>query len=125
MKAATDFGSNNPSDPEDGLEVSLIVHGLFERFLFHEGRQIKLGRFEPDRRQPDELDLTPYGAREKGVSRFHARIALMNNQLFITDLQSANGTYIRGIKVAPYLPAALSKGDEVHLGRLPIQVMFS
>jgi hypothetical protein len=124
MKAATDLGSNNPSNPEEGLEVSLILHGIFERFVLHEGRHIKLGRFEPDKRQPDELDLTPYGASERGVSRFHAQIFLKHNQLFITDLQSSNGTYIRGIKVTAYIPAALCKGDEVRLGRLTLRVMF-
>ncbi len=124
MKASTDLGSDNASDSEHGLEINLIIHSISERFLLQEGRHIILGRFEPNRRQPDELDLTPYGASEKGVSRFHARIALMYNQLLITDLQSSNGTYIRGIKVTPYVPATLSKDDEVHLGRLPIQVMF-
>ena len=86
---------------------------------------LTLGRFEPNRRQPDELDLTPYGASEQGVSRYHARIALIHNDLFITDLQSSNGTYVRGIKATPYIPAVLRKGDEMHLGRLPIQVTFS
>ena len=49
---------------------------------------------------------------------------LKSKQLFITDLQSTNGTYLRGMKVTPYVPATLSKGDEVRLGRLALQVMF-
>jgi hypothetical protein len=123
-KLSTSLLSNRTALMEEDLEVSLVLYGIFETFLLHQGCHIKLGRFEPDRQQPDELDLTPYGASERGVSRFHAQISFENNQVLLTDLQSTNGTYVRGIKVLPYVPTTLSKGDEVCLGRLPIQVIF-
>lgn len=108
----------------DTREVILVVRGMIERVMIREQAQVKLGRFEPSARNSDELDLTPYGAMDRGVSRFHARIHIENNQLFITDMNSTNGTYIGGVKVAPQVPTPLRKGDELTLGRLPIQVMF-
>jgi hypothetical protein len=125
MKPADFLAPNNSSSFEEGWKVRLMLHGLSEYLILHEGHHIKLGRFEPDEREFDELDLAPYRASSYGVSRVHAQIFLKSKQLFITDLQSTNGTYLRGMKVTPYVPAALSKGDEVRLGRLALQVMFS
>jgi hypothetical protein len=108
----------------DTREVILVVRGMIERVMIREQHEVKLGRFEPSMRNPDELDLTPYGAMDRGVSRVHARIHIENNQLFITDLASTNGTYIGGVKVPANVATPLRKGDELTLGRLPIQVMF-
>ena len=123
-ETSTDLTSSTPIHLEEGYEVNLILHGIFERFILRHGQTLKLGRFEPNDQKPDELDLTSYGASERGVSRFHAQISLINKQIFITDMQSTNGTYIRSLRVTPHVPALLSKGDELLLGRLPIQVMF-
>jgi hypothetical protein len=108
----------------DTREVILVVRGMIERVMIREQAEVKLGRFEPAGRTMGELDLTPYGAMDRGVSRFHARIHIENNQLFITDMNSTNGTYIGGVKIAPNVATPLRKGDELTLGRLPIQVMF-
>jgi hypothetical protein len=119
--------SNTPAGTStlgDTREVILVVRGMIERVMIREHAEVKLGRFEPAVRNSDELDLTPYGAMDRGVSRVHARIHIENNQLFITDMNSTNGTYIGGVKVAPHVPTPLRKGDELTLGRLPIQVMF-
>jgi pSer/pThr/pTyr-binding forkhead associated (FHA) protein len=123
-KPSTESESNTAPLGEEELEVNLILRGIFESFHLRRGTAMKLGRFEPDRRQPDELDLSPYGASERGVSRFHAQLSFKNNQVFITDLQSTNGTYVRGVKVVPYVPTRVCKGDEVRLGRFPFQIMF-
>jgi hypothetical protein len=108
----------------EARELIFIVRGMFERFVIHQHHEIKLGRFEPTARQPNELDLTPYGAADRGVTRFHARIHIENNHLFITDMNSTNGTYLGGVKVAAHTPTVLRKGDELILGQLPIQVMY-
>lgn len=108
----------------EARELIFIVRGLFERFMLYEHKDIKLGRFNPLQRHANELDLTPYEAVDRGVTRFHARIHVENNQLFITDMESTNGTYIRGIKAIANHPTLLHKGDEVMLGQLPIQIMY-
>jgi hypothetical protein len=128
MAGSDQYGSQ-PDSGEDSTsilgqvgELVLIVRGMVERIMIRQHNEVKLGRFEPP--APNELDLTPYGASDRGVSRFHARIHLENDQLFITDMNSTNGTYIGGVKVAPDTPTLLRKGDELVIGRLPIQVMF-
>lgn len=108
----------------DTREVILVVRGMIERIMIRERTEYKLGRFEPASRTLDELDLTPYGAMDRGVSRVHARLHIEANQLYITDLGSTNGTFIGGVKLAPHVSTPLRKGDELTLGRLPIQVMF-
>lgn len=119
-----------PSDSSDvghaleKRELLLIVRGMIERVMMYEGREIRLGRFEPATRQEDELDLTPYGAMDRGVSRYHAKIHLEGDDLYITDNRSTNGTYLANVRLAPETATLLRKGDELILGRLPIQVMF-
>jgi hypothetical protein len=117
------------SDSSDGAvsekrELLLIIRGMIERVMMQDGNQVKLGRFEPSGRQLDELDLTPYGAMDRGVSRYHAKIHLEGDQLYITDNKSTNGTYLANVKLVPNTATLLRKGDELILGRLPIQVMF-
>lgn len=105
-------------------ELLLIIRGMIERVVMQEDTIVKLGRFEPATRQAYEVDLTSYGAMDRGVSRFHAWIHLQGEQLYITDNKSTNGTYLRHVKVVPNVATILRKGDELILGRLPIQVMF-
>jgi pSer/pThr/pTyr-binding forkhead associated (FHA) protein len=70
------------------------------------------------------VDLTPMGAAERGVSRKHAHLSVEDNRLLLTDLDSLNGTYLRGIRLAPHVPTVLRKGDQILLGRLAIEVNF-
>jgi hypothetical protein len=65
-----------------------------------------------------EIDLTPYGAMDRGVSRHHALLHLADDHLYLTDLQSTNGTYVAGQRLEPDTPTVVHKGDEVLLGRL-------
>lgn len=108
----------------EARELIFIVRGMIERFMLHQHKEIKLGRFNPIQRKTNELDLTPYGATDRGVTRFHARIHIENNRLFITDMDSTNGTYMGGVKVPANTPTLLRKGDELMLGQLPIQIMY-
>ncbi len=43
-----------------------------------------------------DINLEPYHAFEAGVSRIHAAIRLVDDQVLITDLGSGNGTRING-----------------------------
>jgi serine/threonine protein kinase len=52
----------------------------------------------------------------KSVSRHHARIAVGEEEITIEDLQSRNGTYVRGERVES--SRRLFDGDEIRLGSL-------
>lgn len=55
-----------------------------------------------------------------GVSRLHARIVISGEEATIEDLESRNGTWLRGERIAA--PTPLHDGDEIRLG--PVAVTF-
>jgi len=119
------------SQPENGTatlgekhEVILLIRGMVERIVVSEGKDYVLGRYDIGASNEEEIDLSSYGAMDRGVSRIHAKLHLENNNLFITDLDSTNGTYLSGIRLEPQKPTLLRKGDELLLGRLTVQVLF-
>jgi pSer/pThr/pTyr-binding forkhead associated (FHA) protein len=81
-----------------------------------------MGRVDPTANVFPEIDLTEDDGLDKGVSRCHARILKQENKVFIEDLGSINGTFINGKKLVSHLPEALSNGDILHLGKLPLEV---
>ncbi|MBO7531561.1 MAG: FHA domain-containing protein, partial [Lachnospiraceae bacterium] len=52
---------------------------------------------------------------EKEISRMHARIFLKDEDYYIEDLNSTNGTFKNGVRLKPYEQKKLSKGDEIKL----------
>ncbi len=86
--------------------------------------QITLGRNAPEDGGGTHIDLTPYDAYKKGVSRVHIAIRRTGENFEIEDLNSANGTFINAYSLAPHEHYPLKNGDIVRLGRLPIQMFF-
>lgn len=105
--------------------VTLLVRGIPEHLAVSDEKSIILGRSDMGNKgiQPD-LDLTPYGATMRGVSRMHARLFMQDKHLYIVDLHSTNGTYIAGKRLEADTPTKLSNGAEMLLGSLLIQVVF-
>jgi CheY-like chemotaxis protein len=68
-----------------------------------------------------DIDLTAFDAANKGVSRQHLQIFCERDQLFLVDLDSPNGSYLNGERMAPNHSYVLVNGDEVQLGYLPVQ----
>jgi pSer/pThr/pTyr-binding forkhead associated (FHA) protein len=127
-RALSHQGTTNVEDDTATLvekrEVILLIRGVVERVVMEENRHYRLGRFELGIVRDDEIDLTPYGAIDRGVSRLHAQLHLEKDKLYITDLGSTNGTYLNGTRLSPDEPTLLRKGDDVLLGRLAIQILF-
>lgn len=73
--------------------------------------------------QPD-IDLSPYGAMDYGVSRNHLTLSRDNDTIFVTDLGSANSTFLNGQRLMPHEPRILRDSDELRLGRLVVRVNF-
>ena len=87
-------------------------------------RQIVLGRNDAINTKQPDLDLSPYGGLEKGVSRIHATIHRSEDTLTLIDLGSSNGTHLNGQRLAPEQPRVLRDGDEIRLGELVAHVYF-
>ncbi|MCS6834491.1 MAG: FHA domain-containing protein [Anaerolineae bacterium] len=122
--ATTASINHNTSSLGEAREMILLIRGMVERLVIDESIEYILGRFEAGVRNPGEIDLTPYGAMDRGVSRHHLRIHFRDGRLYVTDLASTNGTFIGRTRLEPNNPVVLRKGDELMLGRLPIQILF-
>ena len=85
---------------------------------------VVLGRADETSPRQPTIDLTPYGALEKGVSRLHASIDRSDDVLTLVDIGSANGTYLNGYKLAKDQPRVLRDGDEVRFGKLIAHIYF-
>lgn len=94
------------------------------QLLVLEGRaEYTLGR-ESETDAPD-VTLNAYGARDKGVSRKHASLRVDRRQVLLTDLGSANGTWLNGSMLSAHEPVRLENGDEVRLGKLLFKIHFN
>lgn len=72
-----------------------------------------------------DVDLTPWRGYQFGVSRQHARFDLTADRVLkVIDLASANGTFVRGIKLMPYVPFEVTHLDVICLGYLLIEICF-
>lgn len=105
-------------------ELLLVIRGMVERVMMNDAQSILLGRGDPQIRFHPDVDLTPYGALDRGVSREHARLLISEERLYVIDLGSTNGTFLGGQRLEPDTPTLIGKGDELLLGRLAIQVLF-
>lgn len=86
--------------------------------------EIVIGRSDAKDDGSPDLDLSPFGAAEQGVSRRHAAIRRGEDALILVDLGSTNGTYLNGQRLIPHQPRVLRDGDEVRVARLVFHVFF-
>jgi CheY-like chemotaxis protein len=85
---------------------------------------ITLGRSDPRQDIKVDIDLTRFDGQKKGVSRQHARMVARDNRITVTDLKSANGTFINEHVLEVQRPYRLRDGDRLRLGSLDMQVSF-
>lgn len=103
-------------------QIALLLPG---QSLILEGKpQYVIGR-EGLENDPPDVNLSAYGAREKGVSRKHAVLRVDRRQLLLIDLGSSNGTWLNGAQLTANEPVRLESGDEIRLGKFPLRVRFN
>jgi hypothetical protein len=100
------FASPNSAHPLLGLEI-------------HD--DIVLGRDTPGQPPPD-VDLAPLDAAKQGVSRRHALLRPTNQNLYLIDLGSTNGSYLNSVPIGAGVARALNNYDIISLGRLHLAV---
>ncbi len=67
-----------------------------------------------------DVDLTPFGATpEAGVSRKHVKLIWQGGWM-VEDLDSVNGTFLRGQRLMPQKRTAISSGETLQLGKLQV-----
>lgn len=55
---------------------------------------------------------------DDSVSRIHARLEKRGEQVYLTDLNSTNGTYRNGLRMQPQETVEIEPGDEIRFGKL-------
>ena len=108
---------------DEYTQLSIHVGNSVKPLVVKPAEAITLGRSDLTGPKPN-VDLSPYGASEKGVSRVHAELRLSNDVLFIVDLGSTNGTYLNEEFLSPNMPHMLHDGDTIRLGSLVIHIYF-
>jgi len=78
---------------------------------------VNIGRWDADSGAFPEIDLSQDDPGSH-VSRKHARIFFKDDNYFIEDLGSTNGTFVnKGPRLAAGVPQELQSGDEIVVGR--------
>ena len=83
-----------------------------------ETSELIIGRTHGDVRA--DIDLGPYEAVSKGVSRRHARLLHQDDKWLLEDLSSLNGTFVNEVKLEPQSLVALKNDDIIRCGHLPL-----
>jgi hypothetical protein len=104
--------------------ASLIVRASGTRLPLPAATETTLGRADPVSNFFPDIDLTPHEAINSGVGRRHARIFVQSGLIYAEDLDSTNGTFRNGARLAPRQPTPLANGDELRLGNLALTVQL-
>ena len=78
------------------------------------GRTDEISGIYPD------IDTTPHGGDDAGVSRRHAELIQEGDTWYVVDLDSTNGTFLNGVEIAPKTRSLLTDGDQLMMGELQI-----
>jgi uncharacterized OB-fold protein len=121
-EATTPAPAAAPAEPASAGPRLVLVDGGQVLPLPTDKAEIIIGREDPVSNIFPEIDLTPFGGENGGVSRQHARINQANGSWTITDLNSTNYTRVDGVRLDPTVPAPLKDGARVQFGR--VAMMF-
>ena len=100
------------------LAARLIVEADNQEFDLSGKDNVVIGREDAVSNIFPDVDLTPHGGEEGGVSRLHARIFVENGQYMLEDENSTNFTFLNRQRLAGKTPTPLHDNDEVKLGRV-------
>lgn len=104
--------------------IILHIREAAEPLVVRPTDELVLGRVDLSSLVRPDVDLAPFGAIEKGVSRIHAAICRNEDTLLLIDKESSNGTYLNGQRLLTDQPRVLRDGDEIRLGRLVMHIYF-
>ena len=123
-----EFGDPNAAAEGKCTSLTLRLPEFSETIVMHGVERVIMGRCYPEdsmgrQKTPTavrdvDLDLSPYGAVEMGVSRYHATFEVDAGQTRLLDMHSSNGTFLNGKRLIPDEPTTVHSGDEIRLGRL-------
>lgn len=114
---AAPVGVAAPAVPST-MSARLIVEADNSEFDLSGKDNVIIGREDAVSNIFPDIDLTPHGGEEGGVSRMHARIFVENGQYMLEDENSTNFTFLNRQRLTGKTPTPLHDSDEVKLGRV-------
>lgn len=120
------FSDTMPSEVSQKVEIFPLGEMLTLEF---ENQRVSVGLEHPlmlGRLPNSTLDLTPFEAQSRGVSRVHATITRDDEgYLEFMDQSSTNGSYLNGRQLEPLRPYYLKNRDRLQLGELEMRILFT
>jgi ribosomal protein L32 len=122
--AAPDAGPASASEPQAAPAAPaspgprLVLNDGQVIMLPGDKAEIIVGREDPVSNIFPEVDLTPHGGEQGGVSRQHARITHVGDQWALVDLNSTNYTRVDGVRADPNVSLPLHDGAKIQFGRV-------
>jgi hypothetical protein len=109
--------------------LALRVRGStdpYEIRLQKADHEVILGRVTSSSAMAPDIDLSAKQGADLGVSRLHLSIRydVENHAVLVSDLGSANGSFINGQRLLAKEVRVLRHGDELRLGKLVLSVSF-
>jgi hypothetical protein len=98
----------------------LVVISTGAELPLPEQEEITVGREDPSSGIFPDVDLTPYGGEDGGVSRRHARLLHIAGDYFVEDLQSTNYTKLDGQRLPAHVRERLEDGARLDFGRVAV-----
>lgn len=105
------------------MELYLQIVGTDHQVPLPSTGEFLIGRLDAAQGIFPDLDLTPYGGQEEGVSREHCKIYRQKTEYWIQDLGSANGSLLNRNRLEPHTPYPIEAGDELQLGKLTLRIL--
>ncbi len=87
-------------------------------------QQALIGRRDEATSTLPDVDLEPAGGQSGGVSRRHARLVRQGASVLVEDLNSMNGTYLRGQRLPANSPQAVERDDELQFGKVVLRIQY-
>src|SRR6185503_10273537 len=117
--------NDEKSRPAPGAKLIIQRGGKVGKEFPINGIEAMIGRWDADGGIFPDVDLDQDDPEAK-VSRRHAKIQFLNNQYWIEDLGSTNGTFVnRGPRLAPGAKQPLKNGDEIIVGKTFLKFIVS
>lgn len=99
---------------EEPLRVIEIALSGTEGFI--------LGRSDAKSNYAVDIDLSPFDALDRGVSRRHAALVYYEDKLHLVDLSSVNGSLLNGQRLMSDTAYMLNEGDQITFGQLGLTI---
>ncbi len=110
---------------DESMELHLHFEDIDEPAILTLDEEVIAGRSDDRGIFIADLDLTPFGAYQNGVSRKHALLRRNNNHLEVMDMGSRNGVFVNEVQLKPEEPYTVSNGDVLRLSKMMIRVEFA